>query len=101
MVVSMKLLNEGDCVEVTCSKSGYTGLGELVGIAYGTHWLVKIPPEAGRNSLITVNAVHITKISDAISREVKKDKKKKQPKYDPADAHDETEERLSKKRKGR
>lgn len=91
----MKLLNPGDCVEITYSKAGYKGPGELIGIAYGTHWLVKIPQEDGRNPLITVNAMHLNRTSEAAPV------KGKPPKYDPADSIDETEERLVKGRKGK
>ena len=94
--MKLKLLNEGDLVEVTFSKAGYKGPGELAGIAYGINWMVKIPSGIGRNSLITVNAVHLTKISEPLSKN-----KIKIPQYDPKDSLDETEERLKKKRKGK
>jgi hypothetical protein len=94
----MKLLEEGDLVEVTASKSGYRGPGQLIGIAYGTHWLVKVPRDDGRNTVITVNAMHLNKTSSASV----KDPKKKNPHYDPKEAFDETEEMLPQKRgKGR
>ena len=63
----MKLvLNEGDGVEVTFSKAGYKGPGEVVGLAYGNNWMIKIPPVEGRNSLIAVNAVHLTRMSETL-----------------------------------
>jgi hypothetical protein len=83
----MKLLEEGDLVEVKASKTGYTGPGKLITRAYGTHWLVEIPTEDERNSIITVNAMHLNKTSSAPPR----DKKPKAVKYDPKDALDETE----------
>jgi len=94
----MKLLNEGDLVEVTASKCGYRGPGKLIGVAYGTHWLVQIPRDDGRNTVITVNAVHLNKTSSAADA----DPKKKTPHYDLKEAFDETEALLPPKRgKGR
>lgn len=66
-----KLLNEGDRVEVTFSNSGYTGAGELISIAYGSTWLVKVDlPE--KTTIITVKSQYINKLSDAAYRAKKK-----------------------------
>lgn len=59
-----KLLNEGDCVEVTFSNSGYTGPGELISIAYGTTWLVRVNV-GERITIITVKSQYLEKISEA------------------------------------
>jgi hypothetical protein len=82
----MKLLDEGDVVEVKHSKSGYTGPGTLVSLAYGNNWLVKINAEPGKNSLIMVNTLHLDKLSDGIVRDNKKKK------FDPKDSVDPTED---------
>lgn len=50
------LYNPGDLVYVKKSKSGYTGPGELVSIAFGSFWLVKKLEPDGKNLLCLVNA---------------------------------------------
>jgi len=51
----MALWNEDDLVEVRQSPSGYQGPGQLVSIAHGSTWLVRIE-QHGSTRIITVKA---------------------------------------------
>ncbi len=68
-----KLLNEDDLVHVTHSGCGYTGPGQLVSIAYGATWLVKVDIES-HTTIITVKAQHIQKNATTGVSEKKKKK---------------------------
>lgn len=76
-----KLLNEGDHVEVISSNSGYKGPGELVSIAYGSTWLVKIEKEE-KTTIITVKSQHINKISEGASKRLRKESAKRESEDD-------------------
>ena len=62
-----KLLDEGDYIEVKFSNSGYTGPGELLGIAFGSTWLVKVP-HGEKTKVISVKAQFIAKATDGLSK---------------------------------
>jgi hypothetical protein len=47
VLVSEKPPKDGDAVEVKKSNSGYRGPGKLIGLAYGSVWLIRIPVQSG------------------------------------------------------
>jgi hypothetical protein len=49
------LLNENDWVEVKQSNCGYTGPGQLIALAHGSTWLVRIERD-GASRIISVKA---------------------------------------------
>lgn len=69
----MKLLNSGDQVQVRTSTSGYVGPGELVEIAYGITWLVKVERN-GVPTIITVKATQLCKVGEITSQAKSKKK---------------------------
>lgn len=68
------MIEEGSLVEVVKSKSGYTGKGEAVGIAYGDFWLVKVL----ESSPHAVNPVILVKSTNLRLTSAPKKKKKNQ-----------------------
>lgn len=78
-----KLLNEDDWVQVTSSNCGYVGPGQLIDIAYGVTWLVKVEKE-GVETVIAVKAQHLKTLGETTPKpafsDKDKDKKKKKAK---------------------
>lgn len=54
----MAIWNEDDWVEVKKSTCGYTGPGQLVSLAYGTTWLVRVEWK-DQTRVITVKAQYL------------------------------------------
>jgi hypothetical protein len=68
------MIEEGSIVEVVQSKSGYTGKGEALSIAYQDFWLVKILEKKQHvvNPVILVKAANLRLISVPTKKEKKK-----------------------------
>jgi hypothetical protein len=67
------MIEEGCVVEVVQSRSGYTGTGTAIAIAFHDYWLVQLPnPKPNQNAIILVKATNLRFVSPPSVKEKKK-----------------------------
>lgn len=67
------MIEEGCVVEVVQSRSGYTGNGTAIAIAFQDYWLIQIPnPAPNKNPIILVKATNLRFVSAPAIKEKKK-----------------------------